>query len=269
MEHPIPSSPLHTSLQQSPVIQTSAGTTKPINDDALDDAFDDADESGDVVIARGNVDGENHTVEISAQLDPDSAQQPKDGNDRLEIDELSDGSLVWQVVRNLRHTSVLSDLDFYNNNHSRQSSVESAIIPARTPLVPTPLRLPSRKIAQDMRLVISKTHKRVRSNEKGVGNLGYIKSPSMDIGPIREEAGSARQSVHHSDSAASEVEVYQAEEAMVSNLIEDLTSGMESGSFNLVRATSIQRLTRARQEREKKRAESPVMPLRLGHHVSN
>ena len=164
---------------------------------------------------------------------------------------MQDGSLLWQVVRNLRHRSGTSDISSFHSRQTSLASIESTVLP------PPP--------ASDALRLMVRGHTRVRSNDKGV--LGYIR----DTGNNRAQQSNRFPPLEEVSREPSPVQIFEADDLVVSNLIEDLTckfklglrcqhsrylfhnaANMDSGRFELVRSRSIQRLMRGKEEREAK-----------------
>jgi hypothetical protein len=134
---------------------------------------------------------------------------------------MSDSSLVWQVVRDLRRNSavsIMSDFNGFTGFHSRNSSSESAVIPAsfRTRLGSSGRAMTS---PDKLKLVVSKNkHRRMLSSEKGVGNLGYIRSPTLPSPSFEDE-----EPQRPSTSSDRSLQIYEADDNAVSALIEDVS----------------------------------------------
>lgn len=148
--------------------------------------------------------------------------------DRLEINEMDDGSFFWQVVRSkLRTERPISEVSSFTGFHSRTSSADSEVVPetpsqfAASRIARPSILDPKRdaKSSNDMRLVWAPQqtgHRRLRSTE-GVGKLPYIRRH-------QEEQDNERGNYRHSHySVNSDVEVFEADDEMVSHLIEDVS----------------------------------------------
>lgn len=171
--------------------------------------------------------------------------------DRVEINEMDDGSFFWQHVRSkLRSDRPASEISNFTGFHSRSSSAESLTLPVTPsgsqPRAARPSILNKSHMEEpqgDMKLVwANKSHRRTRSKE-GVGSLPYIRR-HQDEGPAAQ-----RRSQY---SVSSDVEIFEADDEMMTHLIEDvslnssltssarvkahagmqLTSHMDQGAFN-------------------------------------
>ena len=169
-----------------------------------------------VVIASGKI-----TADSLATAPPSITP-----GDRLEIDEMSDNSLIWQVVRNLRRNStisVMSDLNGLSGFHSRNSSQDtqdSGIIPSSFNRSRLQASFNQNSVSEKMKLVVSKNkHQRMLSSEKGVGNLGYIKSPTLSSAAFDDAPVQRRPST----SSDRSLQIYEADDNVVSALIEDVS----------------------------------------------
>lgn len=78
----------------------------------------------------------------------------------------------------------------------------------------------------------SSNHRRLRSND-GVGRLPYIRREAA------QEQEQVRQRGESDHSMGSDVEVFEADDHVMSDLIEDLTASMDQGAFDLIRAESL------------------------------
>lgn len=172
----------------------------------------------DEVLASGELPASGKAT--SRRLSTRADVQP---GDRLEINEMDDGSFFWQVVRSkLRSDRPGSEISSFTGFHSRSSSAESIILPEPTspstriarPSILDPKRDASG--SNDMRLVWAPqhTHRRMRSTE-GVGKLPYIHRHEDEAPP------SGFRNSHYS--VSSDVEVFEADDEMVSHLIHDVS----------------------------------------------
>jgi hypothetical protein len=184
--------------------------------DSIFNLYDQPEKSpSEIVIASGKLTG--------AGPNETTAPPPIAPGDRLEIDEMSDQSLIWQVVRDLRRNStisLMSDFNGFSGFHSRNSSGDSAILPSafgRSRLGSSGMGISPEKL----KLVVTKNkHRRMLSAENGVGNLGYIRSPVLSSPVFDDDEEPVTRPSTSSDRS---LQIYEADDNVVSALIEDVS----------------------------------------------
>ncbi|GAA98019.1 uncharacterized protein L969DRAFT_93361 [Mixia osmundae IAM 14324] len=190
-------------------------------------------EPDEIVVAQGRIlppggrsPGYTHaTLPMAAQqarLSALNAHANSRKSHRIEVDEMADGSMVWQVVQDLRNHSGRQSGQLDYLSHSRESSIDAADDPVpASPFSRTDradfMRMQPKLAStgtEPLKVVVRK-HRRNKSSAGGV--LPYNKTHAT----------------HRSDESAM---IIEAADGVVRDLLQDLTSSITEGSIDFYHA---------------------------------